>query len=96
MNTFALLGIFLLGAFSAIILSMTFHLYQNESTRLEELIASRRRMYERSEKMVSIPDESQLSVVPQAEVVLDFTKEAHPYFSFESDSGEVFISFLQL
>ena len=103
MNKLTLLAVFALGATSALFISFfsLYFLQNDEGSRLEQLIKERKLIYEQSRNMASIPDESQLSIVPESDILLDLnsTKDKLKNMYFETDTtGEIdkIISHLQM
>ena len=67
MNTFTLLAVFTLGVLFTCIVSVLYfhHLeigHQETERNIADLIADRRKLLEKSQKLIMIPDESQLTV----------------------------------
>jgi len=81
MNVFLLLAVFSIGAFSSLIVSLLSDYIKNETLRYEsvrrgeELIESRRLVFQKSLKLSSIPDDFQLSVFDAEIVPVDWAED---------------------
>ena len=94
MNAISLIAVFTLGIVFTLLVSFLSEHVRNESIRqqserdVEEAIATRRKIFEKSRALTSIPDESQLTVV-DAEFARDLPQRRPQKISFDTNPGKI-------
>ena len=90
MNAISLIAVFTLGIVFTLLVSFLSEHVRNESIRQqsEEAIATRRKIFEKSRALTSIPDESQLTVV-DVEFARDLPQRRPQKISFDTNPGKI-------